>query len=356
MYTGSGGEDMKRWAFKTVLSVLLYYSGALWVFARLKRVLGKTSITILTYHSVTDEFNYLELFMALDKFHGQVRYLAGLGSVISMQDAENLIRSGRRPEKDLFVLTFDDGYKDNYLNAYPILKKYEVPGIIYLTTGCLNSSKPPFAYTLVVALHYTKKTVLDLTAYGLGTFSVKAHSDWENVIRMIDRHSKPLVGADRLKFQAAILEQLGFRGDEDIFKNRMLSWDEVRAMTDRVAYGGHTLTHPVLAACSPETARTEIEQCKKEIEQVTRQSVRSFAYPYGGKDDLNDGIIGVVQKAGYGSAVVLYRNPHRPENMFKLGRIMVSNAMTSRFFDNKFSRAMFACEMSGLFDILFRRK
>ena len=46
--------------------------------------------------------------------------------------------------KPCVVITFDDGYKNNYTNAYPILKKYNIPAIIFLTTNFIDSKNETF--------------------------------------------------------------------------------------------------------------------------------------------------------------------------------------------------------------------
>jgi peptidoglycan/xylan/chitin deacetylase (PgdA/CDA1 family) len=121
-----------------------------------------------------------------------------------------------------------------------------------------------------------------------------------------------------------------------------------------VTFGAHTVSHPLLPTLAVQEVKEEIAESKKAIEERTGRAASSFAYPYGGKNSTNSALLEIVKKIGFESAFVLYRNSLTRSNIHRLGRVMVSNAMTSSPF-NGFSRAMFACEVSGLFDLLFGR-
>jgi len=292
----------------------------------------------------------------VEKFRRQMKFLSEHYSVISIQELETIVREGKPVQKDLFAITFDDNYRDNYSSAYPILKEHQLPATIYLATSFIDSGHPQFIYALIIALKSTRKKNLDFSSYGLSHISIETPEMKEEALIKLNDYFKNLSLEEGHKFKADLLQQLDLDIEDPIFKNQVLSWDEIREMSDLVSYGGHTVTHPVLSRCGMDRAETEVTQCKATIEKNIGTSVRTFAYPYGGQEDINDGIISLIQKAGYTSAVVLFRKPYTLDNIYTLGRVMVSNAMTSNFFTNRYSQAMFACEMSGLFDLFFVRK
>lgn len=356
MYLHSSSGGRLRWLIKTVMSGFFYYGGVVRLFNLVKVFTRKGSIRILTYHSVRDESNYIELTMGADKFHSQMGYLVRHYRVIRMEEAEEIIRSGLPLKKDVCVITFDDGYRDNYLHAYPVLKEYRLPATVYLATEYIRSGRPTFVFALIVAMEKCGVSEIDLSRIGLGRMSLQSHCEREKAILAVDGYAKRLSSPESEALLESVIRGLGMNPGGPEFKNLMLSWEEVREMSDFVTFGGHTRSHPHLPRCDPKMAHQEIRGCKEDIEEQLQAEARFFAYPYGGKTDINHDIMKMVKESGYSSAVVLYQNPHRPDTLYALGRGMVSNTMVSSFFTNRFSEAMFACEMSGLFEFLFNRK
>ncbi|HNQ51515.1 MAG TPA: polysaccharide deacetylase family protein, partial [Candidatus Omnitrophota bacterium] len=91
-------------------------------------------LPIAMYHSVkpvVPEGN--RLIVSVDAFDRQMRFVKKNNyTVLPLHDAAALIKEGRELPRKALVLTFDDGYEDNYLYAYPILKKYGLPATIFL--------------------------------------------------------------------------------------------------------------------------------------------------------------------------------------------------------------------------------
>lgn len=92
---------------------------------------------ILMYHSVS--YNKVLYAISSEKFAWQMAYLKRNGfNVISLARLVNLIKNKKQILPKSVIITFDDGYEDNYLAAWPILKKYNFPATIFLTTGLIG--------------------------------------------------------------------------------------------------------------------------------------------------------------------------------------------------------------------------
>jgi peptidoglycan/xylan/chitin deacetylase (PgdA/CDA1 family) len=90
---------------------------------------------VLMYHRVNDTLEPSDLVVSVARFREQMEYLADL-------PRSDLDIRGRGPTSALKVtITFDDGYRDNYLNAYPILKELGLSATIFLTTGMIGTDK-----------------------------------------------------------------------------------------------------------------------------------------------------------------------------------------------------------------------
>ena len=94
------------------------------------------------YHSVTNEknSNSIDPDYAIDIsiFEKQMKYLSRHRNVISMSDLMDTLLNGKTPKRGTVIITFDDGYLDNFHLAAPILKKYNLPATIYLATGYIT--------------------------------------------------------------------------------------------------------------------------------------------------------------------------------------------------------------------------
>lgn len=158
-------------------------------------------------------------------------------------------------------ITFDDGFKDNFLNAFDILKENNFKATIYLVPN-------------------------------------QTENYWD------EKYSK--------------------------FVSKILNNEEILSMAKSglIEFGSHTLNHVNLGNVSKEKAKFEIENSKKEVENLTKFECKSFAYPYGKFDDE---LKSIVQGLGYNSAVVVKRGLYDKNNKFSINRIGILG--TESFFD-----------------------
>ncbi len=92
--------------------------------------------------------------------------------------------------------------------------------------------------------------------------------------------------------------------DDGVFKNLMLSWDDVHALTGLgVTIGAHTVSHPILARLAPDEARAEIEGSRDMIAAACGRRPLAFAYPNGKAEDYGGAVGRLVREAGFSCAV-----------------------------------------------------
>jgi peptidoglycan/xylan/chitin deacetylase (PgdA/CDA1 family) len=315
----------------------------------------KGRVKILAYHGVSAGPFYLNMFMHRDKFEAQIEFLCRKYRILGLHEAEEVIKRNQKLKEDVFVITLDDGYVDNYYNVFTIAKQYGISVTIYLTTECINQGWPTFVYWVILAVHNAQEKRIDLSARGLGIHALNSFEDREDAIRAIDRYAKALSYSERQTFLSEVLSLLGFERDDPLFQNRMLNWTQVVEMCrEGIEFGAHSVTHPVLSGLPLREAETEICKSRDEIEKRISKRVGFFAYPYGGRDAINDQIVELVRRNAFTSGVVLFNSRHSPRGLYALGRMMISDEMTSGPL-GRFSEAVFACEVSGLLDLLRRR-
>ena len=180
-------------------------------------------IPVLMYHKIPDApiATKHQIFVTKENFARHLAYFKSRGlTPITFQDYQNFA-SGRRPLAEFprrpIVLTFDDGYLDNYTNLLPLMQQYGYRGVLYL----------------------------------LGDFEVR-HNQWDLAVDPTEPRADIMSEAQKQAFVAA-------------------GWE----------IGAHTLTHPRLASLPAAAAAHEIAASKAELERRLGITILSFAYPYG---------------------------------------------------------------------------
>ena len=100
---------------------------------------NKKGLTILAYHSISNEIVPDET-VTPDEFERQLQYIEENYKVISLEEAIGYLQRDIEKASGSIVITFDDGYSDNYYNAYPLLKKHNFPATIFLITGFIKNN------------------------------------------------------------------------------------------------------------------------------------------------------------------------------------------------------------------------
>ncbi len=217
------------------------------------------------------------------------------------------------------AITFDDGYKDNYLNAYPILKKYSSPATIFLTTGLIGNGNLLWLDKISYALKMTvkRKLVINGSTYQLNNQPEKVKTFfllYKYLIEVAETRKNVII--EEIKGQ---LEISNFNELSDL----MLSWDDIRVMSmNNISFGAHTINHPILSRISLDEARKEIVQSKIDIEKETGTCVDLFAYPNGKYEDFNEDIMKIVQDAGFICACSTFDETNSNDtNLYSLNRM-----------------------------------
>lgn len=124
------------WYVGTIFCFLLYFSGIvpLYIYLR-KRYLKRYIAVVLMYHRVSDDGNSSDITISTKNFEQQLLYLKKNFNIINLDRLVDIYLQNIRINKDTVAITFDDGYKDNYTDAYPILRKHNIPAAIFVATG-----------------------------------------------------------------------------------------------------------------------------------------------------------------------------------------------------------------------------
>ena len=215
-------------------------------------------LVVLNYHRIgtpgDGPFDPALWTASAEDFDAQVAFLTRDFDVVGPEDAADAAR--RRTGRHVLI-TFDDGYRDNFTAAFPILRRHGATATFFLTTGFLDA--PRLAWW-------------DEVAWMTGGRDTAAH-----VAR-----AKALPGGAIEGFLDDLGVRMGTgRAPATAAAGTWMTWDMARRMAAAgMAFGGHTVNHPILGRLDPAAQRAEILGCKARLERELGP-MRWFSYPNG---------------------------------------------------------------------------
>ena len=234
-------------------------------------------------------------------------------------------------------MTFDDGYRDNYTDAYPILAKYRVPATIFVATGFIETSRIFWWDRIYETFRSTNEDRLDLTrvaslvgqvralrssSLSLGSPEQRACAA-EAVIGMMESTSE-----DRIERTIeSIQELLGDARKDDTPPGRTLSWEQIRELSQNgVSIQSHTHHHPFLSTLDVEGVERELRTSKAILEEKTGKEVCGLAYPGGRAGMYNAATMSSAKRVGYRYACIAEPGSFGPgSDPFAIRRVPVGD-------------------------------
>ncbi len=245
-------------------------------------LIGRKRVRILLYHKVCDlpPNKYHDHAVPPASFAWQMEYLfRNRFNVITLEQFVECKEKKIKPPPKSVIITFDDGYMENYLNALPILERYDFKATFFITSDYIDSEEP-FRWL-----------------------------DWDELLLSQFRENK----TDWLP----------------------LSRQMLRTMSDcGFSIGSHTKSHPALTAVEESVAIEEVKGSKQRLEEILSKPVTSFSYPYG---ELNETVKSLVKAAGYKVAVGTMMGPANTikSDFFELSRVAFVRRDSFLRFKNK---------------------
>ena len=285
---------------------------------------------VLMYHRILDANTDLDphrLRVSPSNFADQLNQLGRLCRVMPLDEfVDELERAPSPAGRPAAVVTSDDGYVDNYDNAYPTLRELGMPAIVFLPTDYVDGRAGLFWWERwLEMLNLTREKRLAWDEVGRGTqFDLTSRSGREEAFWTINRWLGSVATGQRERKLAELAQQLGYA---DATKPIALSWDQVREMAGSgVAFGSHSRSHPAFSALSDAEAYGEAAESRLELERQLGQPIRHFAYPYGGRSEFRPEQGQILARAGYRSACTTWPGPVQAgTHAFLLNRVMAKN-------------------------------
>jgi peptidoglycan/xylan/chitin deacetylase (PgdA/CDA1 family) len=358
-----GAGRLVRRAVKAAAAGVLHYSGLRKAMAMYRRgQSGGRRILIVSYHRVVSDFtgelqrSIPGLLISQETFRRHLEEAAAAGyEFATIGDAVDVMAGRKVAKKDLCIVTFDDGYRDVYRYAYPIMKRMGVPAIIYLPTAFIGTNQR-FNHDRLFHL-VCKAKERRLSPYFSSALPASTVELLEPVLTGQKTPSASLddfIGEHSSRELVEIIESLEreLGGGPELMPEQgdIMGWDDVRTMARHgFEFGAHTLGHTVLTLEPPEVVEREIVESKKAIERQVPIQVRDFAYCNGW---YSDEIIRVLVANGFRSGVTTEDLPNRiGGDPFTLKRkVLWENFSIGMLGD--YSSALTGCQFDDCFGVL----
>lgn len=200
------------------------------------------------------------------------------------------------------IVTFDDGYRDYFDYAYPVLRELGIPAMVFLSTDCIDRGRVIWTEALHWAALMTRKPSAGLPWRSDKSLPLGCTAQRLRFVEECKAYLKSAPDDLRRSCVATILKELDVPAPEDRLGRQMLDWDEVRASRAGTSFGGHSHTHPILSQLQPADMEREIRVCRDRIAAETGSAPDCFAYPNGRATDFNDLTKDLLRRHGFALA------------------------------------------------------
>jgi peptidoglycan/xylan/chitin deacetylase (PgdA/CDA1 family) len=294
---------------------------------RLRRILDRAARggrgVVLLYHRIADEVSDpYGLCVTPAHFEQHLQCVREAGQPMSLSDLSRSLRSGAVPDRAI-CLSFDDGYLDNLEHAAPLLRRYDVPATVFVTTGrggrdrefWWDELERVFMQPGVLPERLDLDIDGDLRSWSLGTAARYTTDDqvrcrgWHlndehsptarhTVFRDVYHRVRPLPVGPRTAVMDRLLAWAGLQSADVRRTHAVMQPQQVAelARDGLVQIGAHTINHPDLPSQDRATQHDEIGSSKRQLEDWLGAEVTGFAYPYG---LYNDESVDAVRDIGF---------------------------------------------------------
>jgi len=250
--------------------------------------------------------------------------------IITLDELTKMIENDSPITEKLALLTFDDGYADNYYIAYPILKSLSLSATFFITTSLVDSKIIPWWDEIAWhAKHCSGKTIR-LNDWRQAVF-IEMPASRANIKKVLQQvKASPTTIESQLKE----ISDLSKSPIPDSFKNNsFISWHQLIEMSkNRMCIGAHSHTHKIFSCLTEPELNFELEESKKLLEWHLQTSVNSLSYPVGGANTYNRNMFDTISakgyKLGFSFRAIINKNPQ--QNRFELGRFSIDQPFNKR--------------------------
>jgi peptidoglycan/xylan/chitin deacetylase (PgdA/CDA1 family) len=256
----------------------------------IKNFLHKNKLPIFLFHGVIKKQehkvrNYSSKHIEEKLFDSYMKELSDNGNALAMKDVLKHLTNQEPFPSNSFAITFDDGFENNLSIAGPILEKYEIPAMIYLTTDFINANKMSWIDRIEYAVEHSQIKEVQLSVDS-PTYSLHDITSKIRFLDLIRKYVKNTSSCDPYAYAEKICEQLNVFGvySSDDPLDKKLSWDQIKELSQKngiLSFGGHSHTHRNLNFLCSEDLKNELDTSLSLLKCMGGVDSTHYSYPEG---------------------------------------------------------------------------
>jgi peptidoglycan/xylan/chitin deacetylase (PgdA/CDA1 family) len=290
------------------------WSDRLGVRALLGALPKRKALIVFNYHRIGDPHSTpydSDVFSATaEALDSQIGFLKKHVQLVGLEEALEIAQGGKQLTSALGLITFDDGYRDNYDLAFPILRSHDVTGVFFLVTSYVGTAFVPWWDEIAYMVKHAAKDRIRLEyPEELAFTNVRANA--EAIARQLTAlYKRP--GVDGEKLLARIAEELEISRTGESRDRLFLNWNEANEMVRAgMNISSHTHTHRILSKLTGEQQYLEAAESKRILEERLGIHVAAMAYPVGLRSSFSAETPPALKRAGYRAGFSYYGGLNR---------------------------------------------
>lgn len=321
------------------------------------------TLTILCYHRVLPAeqkaaYPYPDLVVTPRSFRRHCLTLKRTYKILPLREAVRQLRRASPGPRPLAAITFDDGYRDNFVYALPTLNQLDLRATFFVIAGLVGTDQVPWYDLLGRALLTLDRTELEALV------REASRKFGRRIPRQTARHPTP-----ELKYLTELAKQLPrnerARLIDEVFdrappvsqaspNDLIMDWTQLTHLRELGhEIGSHSLTHEILPFLEEHALQAELVESRNIIEKNLDCRAYSFCYPNG---DLDRSVAQQVMAAGYGCAVTTVNGTNEPgTDVYRLRRRFIHEERLMGLYHRP-SSTLLRMELCGLADRVFKRQ
>lgn len=314
------------------------------------RAVHSDQFLIVMYHGVLPEPRSWDHWCQIpaDEFRWQIEYLKRHYELLPLSEIVSRRLNGNPLPRRCAAITFDDGLRNDFQVAFPILRDLNVPATMYLATGYVGTDNLLWQDRLFAEIQSFESLELDLSEHGFGIHQWDDRTTRQDAFDTLLASFKRLPAERKDMVLTEVCSQTNNAGLQNPTRHdfQLMSWDNAADMLDSglIEIGPHTVNHELLSRLPDDQVHSEIVDSHEAVLKNLGTSSPTFAFPNGTKADYDHRVFSALKACGIPAAVTTVSGLNRTsQSLLELKRVGIGSDA---------ERWQFRAEVSGLMDCL----
>tara|TARA_B100001057_G_C22799276_1_gene930869 strand:+ start:500 stop:1423 length:924 start_codon:yes stop_codon:yes gene_type:complete len=261
---------------------------------------------ILLYHGVSEYNNFhgIENFskkhISRNMFLKQMRFLKKNCNVISINDLENY-KKEKKIKKNTVIISFDDGFENNFKVAAPILEKLNLPCIFYISTGMIGKNEMFWVDKIEDIINRTKKKYINFCLRNHVRFPLNTRLEKIYAVKIIKKYCKSISATQKNKLIKDLSVVSKINPSNKYSKNyKVMDWKQIKKLAENNLFeiGGHSFNHDILTKLPISDMKKNIKKSITLLEKKLSKKIKHYSYPEGQSSDYDENVKRYLKSLG----------------------------------------------------------